>query len=82
MAAVDSIKPNMFTAFAGGLQGVKPAEKPVTPVASIMGGGSNPFAPTDDKKQMGVGLVNSNLQNMSYKLPNGKNSVCSTIGIA
>ena len=34
--------------------------------------GDNPF---------GVGLVNSNLENMSYALPNGKTSNCNTIGI-
>ncbi len=69
----------MFTAFAGGLSGVKPPEKPVTPVAGISGG-ANPFVPKDEKQ--GVGLVNSNLQNMSYTLPNGKMSTCNTIGIA
>lgn len=31
--------------------------------------------------QYGVGLVNSDLKNMSYVLPNGKTTTCNTIGI-
>lgn len=38
----------------------------------------NPFAPSEC---CGVGLVNSDLSNFSYTLPNGKTSTCNTIGI-
>ena len=40
---------------------------------------NNPFGKTPG---IGVGLVNSNLKGMSYKLPNGAQSTCNTIGIA
>lgn len=33
-------------------------------------------------KNYGYGLVNSDLSNLSYKLPNGKTSICNQIGIA
>ena len=41
---------------------------------------NNPSQNGDNK--FGVGLVNSNLAGMSYKLPNGTQSTCNTIGIA
>ena len=40
---------------------------------------NNPFGTKND---YGIGLVNSNLANMSYKLPNGQTSTCNPIGIA
>lgn len=36
----------------------------------------NPFASSEC---CGVGLVNSDLSNFSYTLPNGKTSICNTI---
>jgi len=44
-------------------------------------GGSQSNNPFDAQNKFGVGLVNSDLAAMSYKLPNGKNSTCNTIGI-
>lgn len=68
----------------GGAQGItpaqKPAEQPIQATQAITGG-ANPFA-QKDKESMGVGLVQSNLQNMSYALPNGKTSNCNTKWIA
>ena len=64
----------------GGAQGINPAQKPAEqPIQSTqaVAGGANPFA-KKDKESMGVGLVQSNLQNMSYSLPNGKTSNCNT----
>jgi len=62
-----------------GAQGInpiqKPVEQPVPPVQAIAAG-ANPFAQKNE--EMGVGLVQSNLQNMSYALPNGKTSNCNT----
>jgi hypothetical protein len=50
-------------------------------IAGISGAAQakNPFA---GKENLGVGLVNSDLSNLSYALPNGKTSTCNTLGIA
>jgi len=40
---------------------------------------NNPFG---GGQNLGVGLVNSDLSNLSYALPNGKVSTCNTLGVA
>jgi len=81
MVAINKIQPNFFT----GAQGInpvqKPVEQPIQPIQAVVGG-SNPFAQQNDNEKMGVGLVQSNLQNMSYSMPNGKTSNCNTRWIA
>lgn len=50
-------------------QAIKPVEK-------------NPFAKHDQKSEYGVGLVNSDLNNMYTKAPNGKEGLANTRWIA
>lgn len=38
--------------------------------------------PLKANNNYGVGLVNSDLNKMSYRLPNGETTCCNTIGIA
>lgn len=74
-----AIKPiNFFQNPAeAGIKGInpiqKPAEQPIQAVQAISGK-ANPFA----NEEKGVGLVQSDLQNFSYALPNGKVSNCNT----
>ena len=79
MVAVNQIKSNFFNpAMMGAVAPVqKPGEQPVQPVQSVTSG-SNFFAQQQNNEKLGVGLVQSNLQNMSYALPNGKMSNCNT----
>lgn len=65
-----------------GAQGVNPAQQQPVEAVKQVGAGSNPFASQNNNEQKGVGLVNSDLKDMSYVLPNGKKSQCNTIGIA
>ena len=80
--AISNINPNMFSPK---VDKIKPHLPPIK--SGKTGGkskatlGMNPFSP-QGKTEMGVGLVNSNLQGLSYALPNGKMSQCNTIGIA
>lgn len=79
--AVESIKSNLFQSPSMmGLGGVSPSKQPIESIGAIVSG-SNPFAGTNKKEQYGVGLVNSDLKDMSYTLPNGQKSKCNTIGI-
>lgn len=72
---------NFFNPSMNGAQGVNSSKQPVEAVKAV-GAGSNPFAEKGQNQQQGVGLVNSDLKDMSYTLPNGKKSQCNTIGIA
>ncbi|MPN59808.1 hypothetical protein SDC9_207530 [bioreactor metagenome] len=69
-----------MTNFQGISQVQKPVQQPVPPVQEVKAG-SNPFAPKNNEEK-GVGLVQSDLQNMSYTLPNGKTTNCNTKWIA
>ena len=65
------------------------AQQPISPTQAVGKGLPNAEAennsksnnPFNAKSNYGVGLVNSDLSGMSYKLPNGKNSTCNTIGV-
>lgn len=75
---MDVKKVNIFSPAMKGLQGLNPNQQPVNAIKPV---GKNPFEQHDSKSNYGVGLVNSDLSNMSYKLPNGKISNCNTLGI-
>jgi hypothetical protein len=47
--------------------------------AGVLASSGNPFSSDSD---YGVGLVNSDLSNMSYTLPSGKQSTCNTLCVA
>lgn len=78
--AVDKIQMNMFQQPLSPVKAVKTGKPQGTKAVE---GGMNPFAPNQKSENgMGVGLVNSSLEGLSYTLPNGKHSRCNTIGIA
>lgn len=76
--AIDKL--NLFSQ-ASAMQAVNPTKAVGGQHSAEVSGGpsssNNPFG----EKSKGVGLVNSDLAGMSYKLPNGKQSTCNTIGI-
>lgn len=75
--AIDKL--NLFTQ-ASAMQAISPTKAAIGQSSAEVSGNpasKNPFA----KENKGVGLVNSDLAGMSYKLPNGKQSTCNTIGI-
>ena len=76
---VAAIKPNFFNpSMMGAITPVeKPIEQPITPVQAVTAG-ANFFAQQQNSEKLGVGLVQSNLQNLSYTLPNGTKSSCNT----
>lgn len=78
--AVNPVNLNMFSPSMGAIQGINSTQnpQPIQPTQAVQAG-ANPFAQKSEEN--GVGLVNSNLSNMSYTLPNGKQSICNTIGI-
>lgn len=80
---LSKINPFNQAAAAQGAQKVpfQAAQQPVDAIGAV-NKGSNPFTKENSKEQYGVGLVNSDLANMSYKLPNGKMSTCNTLGYA
>lgn len=74
--ALDSAKLNIFSQ-AAAVQGIGGAKVAVN---------QNPSAVIEHKSypgdsKYGVGIVNSELDNMSYILPNGQQTMCNTIGI-
>lgn len=73
-------KLNIFSQ-ASALQGISPAQatKSGAGAASSNSSSNNPFS---NNGNYGVGNVNSSLSNLSYRLPNGKQTNCNTIGIA
>lgn len=77
---LDVTKINPFSIAMQGTKKVQPSQNPVE-TTGVISKGSNPSAENNQQKY-GVGLVNSDLANMSYRLPKGEYSTCNTIGIA
>lgn len=69
--------------FFAGLQGANSIQKQqsIQPAQAVKAG-ANPFADKNSQNGFGEGLVNSDLSNMSYRLPNGEISNCNTRYIA
>ncbi|HNW25877.1 MAG TPA: hypothetical protein PKI94_03710 [Candidatus Gastranaerophilaceae bacterium] len=75
---VNKINPFSTQAMKG-LQGINPSQQPVNAVKPV---GKNPFEKHDQKSKYGVGLINSDLNNMYTKAPNGKEGLANTRWIA
>lgn len=80
---LDISKLNSFNPAMQGLKGVQTAQpQAMQPINATSSVGKNPFQNNNKNEQFGVGLVQSNLENMAYTLPDGQKSKCNTICIA
>lgn len=77
---LDVTKINPFNPSMQGARKVNPSQKPVEAIGEI-NKGSNPFAANNKNEQKGVGIVNSDLQNLSNPIY-GKQNFSNTLGIA
>jgi hypothetical protein len=61
------------------IQGINSSSPARSGGVSVGAPSKNPFG---EGQSYGVGLVNSDLNDLSYTLPNGKTSTCNTLGVA